>query len=402
MAGMLSRLFGRSPAAVPEEQRYGGGAVFSDFGAGPITHGGSFINARVAENVSAVVACVNAIAGPISSVPALVFRSIPGGRVEAPNHPVSRLIRAPNHRLTWPDWVAFTLGQTLVHGNSISYVERDGAGRPIALHPIPWQGVQVQLLASGRLAFDVMMTTFPWNSTGIPLRRLFEDEVFWLKDRTDDGYIGRSVLSRAPMVLQAALGIQTYASHLWENAAVPSGFVKHPGRLSNDAKTNLADAFTKRLAGARNAGRIGVLDEGMEWQGQAMTPEDSEVLASRRFTGEEIYRLFSVPPPIAGDFQFGSFTNSETAGRWHSSLCLANWCRRLEAEFQRSVFGDDSDCHLLVDMSGLQRGDDAARWATYAIAIDKGILTVDEVRAAEGFNPMPAADEVVPGNEATP
>ncbi|MDQ2801713.1 MAG: phage portal protein, partial [Pseudomonadota bacterium] len=292
---LLSRLLGRPPAPPPLEERKGGG-VYADFGAGPITgSGGNFVTARLAENISSVVACINAIAGPISSVPAIVFRGIPGGREEAPNHPVSRLIRAPNDRQTWPDWIAFTLGQTLLHGNSISIVKRDDAGQPIALLPIPWQGVQVQLLASGRLAFDITLSTFPWNGGGSPLRRVFAEDCFWLKDRSDDGYLGRSVLSRAPMVLKAALGIQTYSSALWDNAATPSGMLKHPGKMSSEAKSYLADQFSSRLGGAQNAGKIGVLDEGMEWAQTGMSPEDGEVLASRRFTGEEIYRLFSVP-----------------------------------------------------------------------------------------------------------
>jgi HK97 family phage portal protein len=343
---------------------------------------------------------VNAIANPISSVPARVYRVIPGGREETTTHPVARLVRCPNARQTWPDWLQFTLGQVLLHGNSISMIDRDGAGRPTALIPIPWQGVQVQLLQSGRLAFDVMMQTFPWSTTGTPLRRLFEDEVFWLKDRTDDGYLGRSVLARAPQVLRAALGIQEFTATLWDNAATPSGAIKHPLHLNDDGKVFLERALSEKHGGAHNAGKVLILDEGMDWVKLSMDPESAEVLASRRFTGEEIARLFGVPPPIMGDFQFGSFTNAETAGRWHSSLCLANWCRKVEAEFQRSLFADD-DFHLMLDLSGLQRGDDAARWQTYAIARANDILTVDEIRALEGFNPMAAeTGEVVPGDQA--
>jgi HK97 family phage portal protein len=404
--GFLARLLGHRAAAQltatpPQpERRRGGSSVFADFGAGPISGIGNYVNARLAENVAAVVACVSAIANPLSSVPARVYRVIPGGREETTTHPVARIIRCPNARQTWPDWLQFTLGQVLLHGNSISIIERDGAGRPTALVPIPWQGVQVQLLQSGRLAFDVMMQTFPWSTTGTPLRRLFEDEVFWLKDRTDDGYLGRSVLARAPQVLRAALGIQEFTASLWDNAATPSGAISSPLAMNDDAKSYLERKLSEKYQGARRAGTVLILDEGMRWEQLAISPENAEVLASRRFTGEEIARLFNVPPPIMGDFQFGSFTNAETAGRWHSSLCLANWCRKIEAEFQRSLFVDD-DFHMMLDLSGLQRGDDAARWQTYGIAIDKGILTVDEIRALEGFNPLAQeTGEVVPGDQA--
>ena len=206
---------------------------------------------------------------------------------------------------------------------------------------------------------------------------------------------------RAPAVLKAALGIQTYSSTVWDKFAAPSGVLTYPGALSSEARDRLEASWTQAYSGAGNSGRTPVLETGMEFKPIATTPEDAEVLASRRFTGEEICRLFSVPPPIAGDFQFGSFTNSETAGRWHSSLCLSIWCRRIESEFQRSVFVDDDEHHIMLDLSGLQRGDDAARWATYATAIDKHILSVNEIRALEGFNPVPTMGEVVPG-EADP
>ncbi len=348
MAGFLSRLLGRAPAAEPEQRR--AGPVFANFGAGPITGGGGgAVSARLAENIAAVVACVNAIAGPISSVPALVFRSIPGGREEAPNHPVSRLIAAPNGRQTWSDWISFTLGQCTSLGNSLSLIERDADGNPTSLVPIPWQCVQVQLLSSGRLAFDIIQTAFPWASTGTTLRRVFEDEVFWLKDRSDDGYLGRSALHRAPMVLKAALGIQEFTSTLWDNAATPSGFLKAAKALSPEAVKRLAQSFADVHGGSRNAGKTLLLEEGLTFEASAMTPEDSEVLESRRFSVIEIARLMGVSPLLIGSMEYGSFSNMETAGRWHSSLCLAPWCRRIEAEFQRSIFGPDSGHHLLID-----------------------------------------------------
>jgi hypothetical protein len=47
-----------------------------------------------------------------------------------------------------------------------------------------------------------------------------------------------------------------------------------------------------------------------------MSPEQAEVLASRRFSGEENRDVFRVPPPIADGLSRGTFTNSETAGPW--------------------------------------------------------------------------------------
>ena len=69
-----------------------------------------------------------------------------------------------------------------------------------------------------------------------------------------------------------------------------------------------------------------------------LSPEDAELLASRRFTTEELARLYGCPPPIIGDLSHGTFTNSETAGRWFAQHTLTPWIRKIETEFTRSVF----------------------------------------------------------------
>ena len=198
-------------------------------------------------------------------------------------------------------------------------------------------------------------------------------------------------------MLAAAQGAQTFATALWENMAAPSGSVKHPGRLANEAKQFLAERIRERYQGAHNAGRVMVLDEGMEWQAMSATAEDSELTDARRYSGEELARLFNVPPQLIGENQFGSFSNVETAGRFFATFCLSPWAKRVEAEFQRSVFVPGDDHHLMIDLAGLQRGDDQARWASYAIAKQYDVLSTDEIRAQEGWNPVATPAEPIPG-----
>ena len=64
--------------------------------------------------------------------------------------------------------------------------------------------------------------------------------------------------------------------------------------------------------------------------------------------------------------------------------------QKIEAEFSRSIFGADSEHRLELDLSGLLRGSPTERWANWKIAVDANILTVDEIREEEGWNPRPA------------
>ncbi len=389
--GVLGRL---ARALMPERRDAAAGVPNAHAAGFGLLPGTPAVSSYAAENLSTVTACINAISSALATLPAFVYQHQPGGgRAEAAGHPVARLIRRPNPRQTWPDWLEMTLAQALLHGNALSEIQYDGAGRVTALVPIPWHTVVVSLLPSGELAYDVTGYPAPWGDPGAT-RRLLEGQAFHLRDRSDDGYIGRSRLSRAPAVLGNALDLQGFVGAMWRNNATPSGVLSMPGTLSKEAAERLGKNWSDNYAGINNARKTLVLEQGLTWQSVSVSPEDAEVLASRRFTVEEICRLYQTPCQIVQDLSHGTFSNSEQAGLWFAQLTLAPWARKVEAEFSRSVFGDGSDCHLEIDLSGLMRGDYTARWAAHAIAIDKRILTADEIRAVEGWNPRarPAAD----------
>ncbi len=290
MPGLIARI---AQAFRPAELRDGDTyASAVGFGLGPMT--GNFVDARLAENLSTVTAAVNAITSAVATMPAFVYRRTDTGREELLDHPVASLIRRPNDRQTWPDFLEMLLASTLLHGNAIAIVEADGTGRPTALVPVPWQFVLPQLLPTGRLAFDVMRLTLPWGGVGLP-RRYLQDEVIHLKDRTDDGYLGRSRLSRAHEVLGTALGLQEFSAAIWRNSATPTGVLKTAAKLTPEARTILRENWRERYEGAHNARRTILLEQGVEFEAMAVSPEDAEVLASRRFTVEELCRLFQVP-----------------------------------------------------------------------------------------------------------
>lgn len=249
--GILDRIFRREPTEA--RGAVSGSPLGSGFAPGP-TAAGHLVNARIVENLSTVLACVGAVGSVTASLPAYVYRREGRGRVEVPDHPVSRLLRRPNAAQTWPDWIEWTLAQVLLQGNALSIIDCDGAGRPTALRPVPWGNVQPILLANGTLAFDVVAHQAPWGGTGRPVRYL-AGEVFHLRDRSDDGLLGRSRLSRAPEVLGNALGLQEWAGSIWRNAATPSGVLKFPGPIPKEVMDRLREQFSGGFTGSHNARR---------------------------------------------------------------------------------------------------------------------------------------------------
>lgn len=392
--GLIRRIadaFDPAPAAVPELEQRAREISWDALKGGVDLGGSAFVNPRMAENLSTVLACVGAISSAMASLPAYVYRTIARGREIDTGHPIAKLIATgPNQHQSWPDFVEWLLASALLRGNALAEIVTDSRGAVAELRPIPWEHVTVQLLPSGRLVYDVVEMQALYGGTGRP-RRLLQHEVFHLRDRSDDGLLGRSRLQRAAAVVQAGLSIQDFANALYRNGVNPSGALEMEAKLTQDQRELLAKNFSAAMAGPAKAAKALVLDQGMKWSQISISPEDAEFLASRRFTTEELARLFGVPPPIIGDLSHGTFTNSEIMGRWFSMRTLSPWIRKVEAEFTRSIFSDATrQTHKLeIDMSGFLRGDPAQRWAAWKIAVEGGILDADEIREEEGFNPRP-------------
>jgi HK97 family phage portal protein len=296
-----------------------------------------------------------------------------------------------NPHQTWADFIEWIIASTLLRGNGLSEIVIDNAGAVRELRPVPWEYAGVQLLPNRRLAYDVSPVTTIYGSTG-QSRRLLQAEVLHIRDRSDDGLIGRSRLHRAAETVSSALAVQEFAGAMYANQVVPSGVLEAEGKLSAESLKMLAERFREAFSGSGNAKKSLVLDQGLTWKSISISPEDAELLASRRFTTEELARLFQVPPPIVGDYTHNTFTNAATAGRWFASFTLQPWIKKIEAAIDRALLSEEFE--IEIDLSGFLRGDPEQRWKAHEIAVKNRILTANEIRLSEGWNPRDGGDEL--------
>ena len=346
----------------------------------------SAMSVRAAENLSTVLACATVISSSLGCIPALVYRrETDGSRMEALSHPLLRLTRqGASEEMTWPDFIEHLVASALLTGNGLAEIMRTSNGQLSGFRFLPWSWVTVAQLSSGRLAYDVS------DGRGRSWR-LLAGEVIHLRDRTDDSLIGRSRLSRAAETVASVSASNCFARTFLERGASPNGVIEVPSVLTKEQREAMRTQMRDRHGGAANAGSTLILDGGMQWKASQVSPEDAELLESRKFGVEEICRLFQVPPPLVQDYSHNTFTNSETAGRWFAMFTLAPWARKIEAEFARSVFPSGGPFELELDLSGFLRGDPATRWQAHAIALQNQVLDPDEVRQIEGWNPRKEA-----------
>jgi HK97 family phage portal protein len=367
--------------------------------------GRTAVNPTVAENLSTVLSCVGAIAGGLASLPISLYRNDDNGRTEVTNHAVARLLRQPNRYQSWPSFVETTVASTLLYGNGVSVIEYDGRGAPTGLRPIQFPMCHIVLLPSLRLAYDVTMPTLYGPST--PPVRYFDDSILHIKDRSDNGLIGRSRLSRAPDVIANASSLQEYTTDFWADGMAPSGFLKHPKTLSPGAHARLKADFEGYRGGAKR--KAIMLEEGLDWAAQSIDPVTAELLQSRKFSVAELCRLFNVPPVIAGDFENASLQNATQAARWFCTFTLSAWAEKVEAEIERSLLPADGSMCVEFDMTDMLRGDPEVQMESAIAAVAGGVLTANEARVGLGYPKHADGDvlrtlpgEAVQGALATP
>jgi len=354
---------------------------------------GVHVSPFLAENLSTVFACVQVISETVAMLPVMLYRKgANGSRLADLSHPLALLFSGdPNERQTASEFIEMLTAHCLLRGNGYAEIKRDNRGQVVGLDPFHPDHVSVvRIPRTGRFAYDVSL---PEGGT----RRLLPEEMLHLKDRSDDGIIGKSRLARTRETFGSALATERYAASTFRNGASMSGILMHPEHLGEEATKNLRQSFKETYSGADKAGEVAVLEEGLKWQQISVSPDDAQMLESRRFSCEQLARIFRVPGPVIGDYQGGNNASIQEVGRWFYSHTIMPWLNKWERTIEHSLLSTQArrSYEVEIDADLLLRGDMLTRFQAYRIAREIGVYNANELRKFEKANPRTDADAEV-------
>lgn len=349
------------------------------------TKSGISVNSLDALRSTAVLSCVRILSEAIASLPLVVYETESnGGKRKATEHYLFNILHYnANPYMTTFEWRELLVQHLLLWGNHFAEIERNQNGLPIAIWPLRPDRMRIE--SNG---MDLVYLYNLPEGREVPISG---ENILHVKGISGNGYVGQSLIGFAREAVGLGLAMEDFTARFFSNDATPRSYIKHPGRLSDKAKTNIEESLERKNRGLENKFRMQVLEEGMSIDTIGMPLEDAQFLELRKFEELDVYKIFRVPPHMGGILDRATFSNIEQQAIEFVVHSLQPWLIRSEQAFQRDLFFANElgkyYCRFVV--AGLLRGDIASRYAAYATARQWGWINVDEIRELEDLNPLP-------------
>jgi HK97 family phage portal protein len=334
---------------------------------------------------TAVYACVRILAETIASLPLNVYRSTDNGKEKAIDHQLYYLLHdEPNPEMTSFVFRETLMSHLLLWGNAYAQIIRDGRGKVLALYPLLPDRMMVDRTTEGQLYYEYR------KDTGYVILR--PEDILHIPGLGFDGLVGYSPIAMAKDAIGMAIATEEYGGKFFANGASPGGVLEHPGVVKDPAR--IRESWNAVYQGSGNAHRIAVLEEGMKFQSIGIPPEQAQFLETRKFQTEEICRIFRVPPHLVANLDKATFSNIEHQSISFVVHTIRPWLVRLEQGMNKALLSPSEKGRYFVGfvVDGLLRGDYASRMQGYAIGIQNGFLSPNDVRTLENMNTIEHGD----------
>jgi HK97 family phage portal protein len=308
-------------------------------------------------------------------------------RVRREDHPAAEAMKRPDDRTPANAFLFRFIADFLVYDNAYLLKIKPRAGAKLVMVRIPPATVTV---SGGRFRPDFYRV---WRIDGSFFDVEAKDILHWQGYNPEDPLLG---LSKLETLREQLMGDKVLQATLTELAktGLRGGHIERPvdaPEWTEPARQRFQESWRNQKAGREDA----VLEEGMQFVKDRITPEDAELLNSRRFTREEVCKVYGMEhcPPEDDEErkQFYADVLPPLADSLTDALCVS----LLEAEY------GETDFYFEFDLNEKLRGEPEKRFQAITAAVGRPWMLVEEARAFENLPEIEGGDELtIPLNVA--
>ena len=365
---------------------------------------GSYANAAAvpvtldtALQLSAVWACTKIITESIAALPINFYtKNKDGSKTLLTDHHLPRLFNGKiNKWQTRQEYMESITYQLALQGNNYSAIQRNDRGEIIALIPLMTPQMNTVLDGDGNIIYEY--------SDGNTVK-VFDQSSIWHNKIFGNGIVGLSPLAYARNSVGIAQAAETSTTKIYKNGGKPSGILMIDKVLKPEQRESIKKNFSELTDG--NSDRLFVLEADMEFKQVSLSPQDIELLASRRFQIEDIARFWGVPSVLIND------TASNTA--WGSGIQeivqgfykfgLRPYIERYKSSMEVNLLTAEERATISIDfdLDALLQPSRADRVKTGKEGVTGGLITPNEYRNSEGLISLSGGDSLIVQQQMIP
>jgi HK97 family phage portal protein len=344
---------------------------------------GKAVTANSAMKISAVYACVRLLSETIASLPLKLKRWTPKGSEDAVDHPLYRLLKdEPNERETSYEFNETMDASAELLGNAKARIMRDSFGMPTELRFVPSDDLPAQRLTDGTVVYR----------DGAKV--LLQTDVLHIRGLSTDGLNGLSVLRQARDAIGVSMAAEEHGARFFGNGAAPGGVLEFPAGTKKEDVAKFMELWKEKHQGAENSYKAAALYGGIKYSNIGVSNEDAQFLATRQFQVEDIARFYGVPLVL--------LQSTEKSTSWGSGMeqillafyqftirpRLVRWEKRVSASLLTEA-EKAAGYYVQFNFDALLRAAFKDRMDGYAVGLNNGIFSINEVRAKEDLNELP-------------
>lgn len=344
-----------------------------------------------------VYRAVNLVSRSAASVPWRLHL----GNKEIIAHPLLDLLHKPNPLQGGASFIEACLAFKLLSGNSYIEAVCDKGGLPVELYCLRPDRMKIipgkngvpkayQYSVNGQ---DKIIPVDPINGfSNILHLKMFHP--------LDDWY-GMSPIEAAAHAIDQNNAVSSHNLAILQNGGRPTGALisKSDQPLTQEQIEILREGIQANLSGSHNAGRVLVLEGGLDWKEMGLSPKDLDFINGKAMSAREIVQAFGVPPMLVGVPGDSTFANYKEARLhlWEDTIIplLDHLCD----EFNSWLLPQFSEkLTLSFDLDGIPALANR-RETLWKKITESNFLTTNEKRSALGYAPIKGGDTLPQGEK---
>jgi len=332
-------------------------------------------------NISAVFRAVEIISDSVATLPIRV--KAVNEKDEIKSHPLNLVFADKYNVMSKYNFIKLLIQSVILKGNGFAYIERGEDGSVLRLRYLESSDVQI--------FWDKNKEQLYYTCNVISRKRIEPINMIHLVKNSYDGINGVSVLSYAARSLKLANNTENSANSFFTNGCNLSGVLTVQGQVTDKQREQIRQSWNSAYSNGGNG--LAILQGNMEYKPIQLSAADSQLLESRLFNVQDIARFFGISPVLLGDLSHSSYATIEAAQQEFLLHTLNPYIVMIEEEFTRKLVKPSENLEINFDETALLKTDKKALADYYGSLLDKGVLSINEVRTELGYAEIDGGDK---------